>query len=115
MLVPDSDPRVLYGRLRAEPIDKPWAEQTQRKIAEAFVPIPYLQRDRSFRIACASTLCEIRGREMPGTGAANTDVIMKALQGERLDDALKALGLDRTSASFGGNEAMEFTIYVKRR
>ncbi|VXC36430.1 hypothetical protein [Sphingomonas sp. 8AM] len=109
-LDPAFEPKALYRRLRAEPVDPAAAARMQRAIDGGLGKIPYLDREQ-LRVRCATTLCEIHGPFAHGATSDNVNVAMQQLQGDQLRTPLAAAGLEIITAAFGPDG---FTLYTRR-
>lgn len=112
---PDMEPRALYRRLRAEPRDAAWAEQSERSLKNALASVPYVGSE-SVRVNCGSSICEAAGSWPENTSSENVNAAMQVLQGDSMRQGMERQGLNSAAGMFGGSgKRSTFVLYFTRQ
>lgn len=120
-------PDIVYKKLRAEPRDAVWAPKAEQILKNRFAQIDRVGKPPAlFRVLCGSTICEVMGsidapepkREEADDPKTPLNKTMRELQDLPLFNDLKAKGLVRGSAMFGGTapgtKQMAYVMYFGR-
>jgi hypothetical protein len=128
-IIPSSEtaPDRMYQKVRAEPRDASWAPNSERVLRQRFSQIDHLGKPpATLRVICRTTICEVAGTiDAPEPKGAEIDnpkaplnKAVREIQDLPLSNDLKAKGLIRGGAMFGGTagdpKRAAFIMYFTR-